>query len=219
MAFDTPPTTGTSSTSISRISSSQLTSTTLSTVVRTTENTTATSTTTTATRPSATAPVDFRPVFHFVPEQNWINEPNGLIKIGSTWHLFFQHNPTGNFWGNLSWGHATSTDLVSWTHKPVAISSADGIQAFTGTAYFDSQNLSGLGSASNPPYLAFYTGYFPSTGCRTSGWRTALTRASHGPSTKAIPSSRKPRKSLMIPPGVWRSGIRKSSTTPPRADR
>jgi sucrose-6-phosphate hydrolase SacC (GH32 family) len=162
-----PPNPGTNSTSIGRASSTSTTlsstSTTLSTVVRTTESPTAVSTTT-ATRPSATVPVDFRPVFHFVPEQNWMNEPNGLIKIGSTWQLFFQHNPTGNFWGNLSWGHATSTDLVSWTHKPVAISSADGIQAFTGTAYLDAENLSRLGSSSNPPYLAFYTGYFPDTG-------------------------------------------------------
>jgi sucrose-6-phosphate hydrolase SacC (GH32 family) len=53
---------------------------------------------------------------------------------------------------------------VSWDHKPVAISSADGIQAFTGTSYFDSENLSGLGTSSNPAYLAFYTGYFPSSG-------------------------------------------------------
>lgn len=128
-------------------------------------STTATSTrASTTVQPLDTVPVDFRPVYHFVPEQNWMNEPNGLIKIGSTWHLFFQHNPTGNFWGNLSWGHATSTDLVSWTHQPIAISSGDGIQAFTGTAYFDSENLSGLGSPSNAPYLAFYTGYFPSTG-------------------------------------------------------
>ncbi|KAL4885934.1 glycosyl hydrolase [Aspergillus karnatakaensis] len=155
-AFDPPTSSTTSKTSTTL-------STTLSTTARTTVSTTTTGTSTTV-RPSATAPVDFRPVFHFVPEQNWMNEPNGLIKIGSTWHLFFQHNPTGNFWGNLSWGHAISTDLVSWTHKSVAISSADGIQAFTGTAYFDPQNLSGLGTPSNPPYLAFYTGYFPSTG-------------------------------------------------------
>ncbi|KAH6856217.1 glycosyl hydrolase [Chaetomium sp. MPI-CAGE-AT-0009] len=163
-AFGTP-TSGTNSTSISpsRVNPTSTPLSTLSTTVRMSETTTATSVTTTV-RPSATVPVDFRPVFHFVPEENWMNEPNGLIKIGSTWQLFFQHNPTGNFWGNLSWGHATSTDLVSWNHKPVAISSADGIQAFTGTAYFDAQNLSGLGSSSNPPYLAFYTGYFPSTG-------------------------------------------------------
>ena len=140
-------------------------STTLSTTLSTSTTLTRTATSTTATvPPSATVPVDFRPVFHFVPDQNWMNEPNGLIKIGSSWHLFFQHNPTGNFWGNMSWGHATSINLVSWTHKPVAISSADGIQAFTGTSYSDPQNLSGLGSSSNPPYLAFYTGYAPSTG-------------------------------------------------------
>ncbi|KAF5602892.1 inulinase [Fusarium subglutinans] len=106
---------------------------------------------------------DFRPLYHFAPDQNWMNEPNGLIKIGSKWHLFFQHNPTGNFWGNLSWGHAISADLVDWTHLPIAISSANGIQAFTGTSYFDEDNTSGLGTSESLPYLAFYTGYFPDT--------------------------------------------------------
>jgi sucrose-6-phosphate hydrolase SacC (GH32 family) len=149
--------------STSRTTSS--TSTDTATVISTTSTTSVGSTlTTTSVSSTSTAPYDFRPIFHFVPQQNWMNEPNGLIKIGPTWHLFFQHNPTGNFWGNLSWGHATSTDLVSWDHKPVAISSADGVQAFTGTSYCDSENLSGLGTSSNPPYLAFYTGYVPSSG-------------------------------------------------------
>jgi levanase/fructan beta-fructosidase len=107
---------------------------------------------------------DFRPTYHFVPEQNWMNEPNGLIKIGSTWHLFFQHNPTGNFWGNLAWGHASSTDLVHWKYLPVALGSENGIQSFTGTAYYDEANTSGLGSGTSPPYLAFFTGYFPDSG-------------------------------------------------------
>jgi sucrose-6-phosphate hydrolase SacC (GH32 family) len=107
---------------------------------------------------------DFRPAYHFVPDKNWMNEPNGLIKIGSVWHLFFQHNPTGNFWGNMQWGHATSTDLVHWQHLPVALDAANGIQSFTGTSYYDEENSSGLGSAENPPYLAFYTGYFPDSG-------------------------------------------------------
>lgn len=93
-----------------------------------------------------------------------MNEPNGLIKIGSTWHLFFQHNPNENVWGNLSWGHATSTDLVRWQYLPVPIPSADGIQSFTGTAFYDSNNDSGFGSSESPPYLAFYTGYFPDSG-------------------------------------------------------
>lgn len=107
---------------------------------------------------------DFRPTFHFVPEKNWMNEPNGLIKIGSVWHLFYQHNPTGNFWGNIVWGHATSTDLVRWEHLPVALGNDDGIQSFTGTSYYDRANTSGLGTAQSFPYLAFFTGYFPNSG-------------------------------------------------------
>jgi levanase/fructan beta-fructosidase len=107
---------------------------------------------------------DFRPVYHFVPEENWMNEPNGLIKIRSTWHLFYQHNPTANVWGNLNWGHATSSDMVHWTHEPLAITSENGVEAFTGTSYYDADNTSGLGSSTSPPYLAYYTGYFPSNG-------------------------------------------------------
>ncbi|POS68823.1 inulinase [Diaporthe helianthi] len=108
--------------------------------------------------------VDFRPSFHFVPDRNWMNEPNGLIKIGTTWHLFFQHNPNENVWGNLSWGHATSDDLVRWKYLPVAIPSSDDIQSFTGTAFYDSSNDSGLGTSDSPPYLAFFTGYFKDSG-------------------------------------------------------
>lgn len=119
---------------------------------------------------------DFRPTFHFCPAENWMNEPNGLIKIDSTWHLFFQHNPTGNFWGNMSWGHATSSDLLHWTHQPIAISSANGIQAFTGTSYYDDANTSGLGTSENPPYLALYTGYFPSNGVQDQRLAYSLDR-------------------------------------------
>lgn len=107
---------------------------------------------------------DFRPVYHFAPRQNWMNEPNGLIRIGSTWHLFFQHNPSGNVWANLSWGHATSPDLLNWMHRPVALAYEDGVMSFSGTAVADPRNLSGLGTARNPPYLAFYTGHQPDGG-------------------------------------------------------
>lgn len=92
-----------------------------------------------------------------------MNEPNGLIKIESTWHLFFQHNPTGNFWGNLTWGHVTSTDLMRWEHLGVALDSSGSVDSFTGTAYYDEKNTSGLGTAESPPYLAFFTGWFPAT--------------------------------------------------------
>lgn len=102
---------------------------------------------------------DYRPIYHFTPDKNWMNEPNGLIKIESTWHLFYQHNPTANVWGNLNWGHATSTDLMHWSHEPVAIMNENGVEAFTGTACYDTNNTSGLGTLENPPYLAWFTGY------------------------------------------------------------
>ncbi|OBT39063.1 hypothetical protein VE00_10446 [Pseudogymnoascus sp. WSF 3629] len=149
-------------------SSSSAAPTTLSTISTAIEIFTSSSSSATSASSSAaatsTAAYDFRPTFHFCPEEYWMNEPNGLIKIGSTWHLFFQHNPDGNFWGDMSWGHSTSTDLLHWQYLPVALPVENGIQCFTGTSWYDVDNTSGLGTTANPPYLAFYTGYFPSSG-------------------------------------------------------
>jgi beta-fructofuranosidase len=79
-----------------------------------------------------------RPQFHFLPAANWMNDPNGPIYWRGKYHLFYQYNPNGAFWGDMHWGHAISPDMVRWKHLPVALAptpggpDADG--CFSGTA-------------------------------------------------------------------------------------
>lgn len=63
-----------------------------------------------------------RPVFHFAPEKNWMNDPNGTLYRDGIYHLFYQYNPRGAEWGNICWAHAVSADLVNWERKGVALS-------------------------------------------------------------------------------------------------
>lgn len=67
-----------------------------------------------------------RPTFHFLPPANWMNDPNGLIQYQGQYHLFYQYNPNGAFWGTMHWGHAMSEDLVHWRHMPVALTPEPG---------------------------------------------------------------------------------------------
>lgn len=101
----------------------------------------------------------YRPQFHFTAKENWINDPNGLIFSKGLYHLFFQHNPFGNTWGHMSWGHATSKDLIHWTQQPLAIAEEKDTMIFSGTTVYDTYNTSGLGTAKQPPMVAIYTGH------------------------------------------------------------
>ncbi|MFF4017351.1 GH32 C-terminal domain-containing protein [Streptomyces sp. NPDC001843] len=106
----------------------------------------------------------YRPQFHFTPERNWMNDPNGLVYYEGEYHLFYQYNPNGNSWGDMSWGHAVSTDLVHWKQLPLALSYDDNEMVFSGSAVVDWDNTTGFGTKTNPPMVAIYTSHNKSTG-------------------------------------------------------
>ena len=101
----------------------------------------------------------FRPQFHFSPKINWTNDPNGLVYAKGVYHLFYQHNPFENVWGHMTWGHATSKDLIHWKHEPIAIPELKDTMIFSGTCVYDQNNSSGLGTKEHPPMVAIYTGH------------------------------------------------------------
>jgi fructan beta-fructosidase len=87
----------------------------------------------------------WRPQFHFTPAKNFMNDPNGLVYYKGEYHLFYQHNPQGNVWGHMSWGHAVSTDMVHWRHLQLAIPEEEGkYMIYSGSAVVDWRNSSGL---------------------------------------------------------------------------
>ncbi|WP_405965593.1 GH32 C-terminal domain-containing protein [Streptomyces sp. NBC_00723] len=106
----------------------------------------------------------YRPQFHFTPEKNWMNDPNGLVYYKGEYHLFYQYNPNGNSWGDMSWGHAVSKDLVRWKQLPLALSHDDEEMVFSGSAVVDRDNTTGFGTKNNPPMVAIYTSHKKDTG-------------------------------------------------------
>ena len=63
----------------------------------------------------------FRPAYHHTPQYGWMNDPNGMFYKDGVWHLYFQWNPYGSQWENMTWGHSTSRDLIHWEAQPAAI--------------------------------------------------------------------------------------------------
>ena len=96
----------------------------------------------------------YRPQIHYTPAKNWINDPNGLVYDNGTYHLFYQYNPQGNVWGNMSWGHATSADLFHWKEQPVALTRDELGDIFSGSCVIDKDNTAGFG---NNAMIALYT--------------------------------------------------------------
>ena len=96
----------------------------------------------------------FRPAYHHSPVYGWMNDPNGLFYKDGVWHLYYQWNPYGSQWENMTWGHSTSTDGLHWTPQPTAIE-ADALGAiFSGCCVVDKNNTAGFG---NGAIVAYYT--------------------------------------------------------------
>lgn len=99
----------------------------------------------------------FRPQFHFSPEKKWMNDPNGMVYYKGIYHLFYQYYPGDIVWGPMHWGHATSTDLIHWNSKKIALFPDKLGLIFSGSAVVDVNNTSGLGTKENPPMIAIFT--------------------------------------------------------------
>lgn len=109
----------------------------------------------------------YRPQLSYTAAKNWLNDPNGLVYHDGEYHLFYQYNPNGNTWGDMSWGHAVSTDLLHWNELPVALAAEKDAGGkltqmfFSGSVVVDTNNTSGLGSAGKPAMVAVYTSVYP----------------------------------------------------------
>ncbi len=114
-------------------------------------------------KPVKTYNESLRPQYHFTPEINWMNDPNGLVFYKGEYHLFYQYNPFGNEWGYMHWGHAVSTDLVHWEQLPIALFPDNDSKdkeigtAFSGSGMVDENNVTGLQKGKEKTILLFYT--------------------------------------------------------------
>ncbi len=98
-----------------------------------------------------------RPQFHFTPEANWMNDPNGMFYYEGKYHLFYQYYPDSTVWGPMHWGHSQTEDLVHWEHLPIGLYPDSIGCIFSGGAVVDTENTSKLGSTGQPPIIATFT--------------------------------------------------------------
>jgi len=99
----------------------------------------------------------YRPQFHFSTRRGWINDPNGLVYYKGEYHMYYQHNPVALPWGNMTWGHAVSKDLVRWKEQPKVLfpNPATGT-CFSGAAFIDSKNQLGKKTGDEDVLVMFY---------------------------------------------------------------
>ena len=92
----------------------------------------------------------FRPLYHHTPKRGWMNDPNGMFYKDGVWNLYYQYNPYGSMWGNMHWGHSTSTDLIHWKDEGVALAPDVWGTMFSGSCVLDKGNVVAMYTASRP---------------------------------------------------------------------
>lgn len=107
----------------------------------------------------------YRPALHFAPDAHWINDPNGLIRVGRDYHMFYQYYPDGVTHGPMHWGHAISRDLVKWRELDIALHPDALGQCFSGSAVFASEgSVAAELDVADGEILLFYTAHLPREG-------------------------------------------------------
>ena len=146
----------------------------------------------------------FRPLYHHTPVYGWMNDPNGLFYKDGVWNLYYQRNPFGSTWENMTWGHATSTDLVHWTFEGDAIEPDALGTIFSGSAVVDKNNTAGLGAGT---ILAYYTSagqsQTQSMAYSTDNGKTFTKYAANPVLTSDIPDFRDPHIIWYEPQQKW----------------
>ena len=146
----------------------------------------------------------FRPEYHHSPVYGWMNDPNGMFYKDGEWHLYFQYNPFGSLWENMTWGHSVSKDLVHWEALPNAIE-ADAIGTiFSGSCVVDTRNSAGFGKNA---IIAYYTSaaeaQTQSMAYSTDGGRTFTKYEKNPVITSDIPDFRDPNIFWYEPTQKW----------------
>ena len=159
----------------------------------------------------------YRPQFHFTAKKNWLNDPNGLVFYKGFYHLFFQHNPTGIDWGNMTWGHAVSTDLMQWNQVDHAIHPDELGTIFSGSAVVDWNNTAGFQEGDEKTIVCIYTSagepYTQSIAYSTDGGQTFTPYKNNPVIPHIIGTNRDPKVIWYEPTKQWIMALFNDGTT------